>query len=96
MDRTLKYLSYLSVGLNAFYILEWIYIFSTFQDHTSRINAFNSFFTFLGLSSLEINILLIILTIISIIIFAKGDSIIRKILIVIQTLFLLLYVWQYL
>lgn len=96
MYKITKYSSYASIGLNAFYVFGWIYVFNKFKIHSVRVQVFESFFPFSGPLFFLNNVLLIILTIVSIVFFAKDDSSIKTILLIIQILFLALYIWQYL
>lgn len=95
MSNILKYIAYLSVILNIFYLTLWIFVFNRFETQQERVENYSSFVPF-GLSIAIADLLLIVLTILSIIAFTRRDVTINKVLIVVQTAFLCQYVWQFL
>lgn len=93
MGNILKYLAYISVILNVFSLVLWIFIFNMIDSQQDRVASYSSFIPF-GLSIIVANALLIVLTITSIIVFTIQKPAITKLLIIVQALFLCLYVWQ--
>lgn len=95
MKKFLKYIPYISLALNILFILIWIRVFNNHDDHTDRVNEFDSILPG-KLSGNYYSVALIVITIISIIGFAQSNSLVSKILLVIQLLFLSLFIFQYL
>lgn len=95
MDKTLKYLTILSIILNVYYMSAWIYVYNSYNLQELRVKNFIAFFPSMSLSAL--NIFLIILTITSIVFLLKHkafNKILIGLCIVIQFVFLFFYIWQ--
>jgi uncharacterized membrane protein YqjE len=95
MKNSLKYIGYLSFVLNFVFIVTWIRVFSRHDDHNARVKEFDSLLPG-ELTAYFVSIGLILLTVLSIIVFAKSHYTGNKILLVGQVLFLALLVWGYL
>ena len=88
-----KIIAYSSLILNVYYFSAWIFIFSKNKTQEMRVNKFMLNIPF-GMSLQILNISLILLSIISIVIFAQYHTSLSKVLIALQSIFLLMFVWQ--
>ncbi|TKC00542.1 hypothetical protein [Pedobacter cryophilus] len=96
MKQLAKFITFLSVLLNFYYNGSWIYSFNKFNLQLERTSYFSENF-FFALSVLHINISLIVLTVSSLIIlFALNYKymMLKTVLIVVQFMFLVNYLWQ--
>lgn len=92
MKEKYKYIiSYVSLLLNAIYLGIWIYSFKKYEAHEERVVFFEKFIPFRYLE-----LFLIVLSIFSVIVFARSNSVINKVFLVFQIGFALLYFWQFL
>jgi hypothetical protein len=94
-----KILIYLAVGsviLNIYFHAIWIYSYNTTKSHTDAVLRFNAFFP--TLSTATLYGIMLILTISSILIFARlktnGNFYLYNSFITIQGLLLILFVWS--
>ena len=88
-----KIIAYFSMILNVYYFSAWIFIFSRNKTQDLRVSKFMLSIPF-GMSLQILNISLILLSIISIVIFAQHHTFLSKVLIAFQSIFLLMFVWQ--
>jgi uncharacterized membrane protein YqjE len=98
MRQLTKLVTYLSVTLNFYNQGCWIYSFNKFDLQTQRTNYFTENF-FFGLPSSGVSIGLICLSIISLIMmltYRLDPKILRIAFIVVQFIFLIIYLWQFL
>jgi threonine/homoserine/homoserine lactone efflux protein len=94
MDR-LKYIGYISLILNTVFLLIWITVFNQFANQNDRVAEFES--VLLGkVSATIINVVLIGMTVIGIISLARLKSVLNKIVLILEVLFLCLFIFQYL
>jgi hypothetical protein len=96
MKKISNFITYLSVALNLYFNLSWLYCFNKFDVQTERTNYFTENFIF-GLPVLAVSLALIFLTIISLsmLIFYKlKNEVFRTALLVLQAIFLIIYLWQ--
>ena len=93
VGSTAKIIAYSSLILNVYYFSTWMIIFSKNKTQEMRVNKFMLSIPF-GMSLQILNISLILLSIISIVIFAQYRTSLSKVLIALQSIFLLMFVWQ--
>lgn len=98
MRQLIKYITYLSVALNFYYQVSWIYVFNKLDVQLQRTNYFIENF-FFGLPSSGVIIVLICLSIISLsmlLTYRLEHKKLRIALIVVQFILLITYLWQFL
>ena|GEM_PF-5757553 len=85
----------ISLIANAYFILVWMYVYNVLDTHQERVNAFLRYIP-KCFSVGSLSILLILLTMISVIIIAKGNlkSWIKALLFFVQGLFTCFLLWQ--
>ncbi len=93
MARINKFIGFLSVSLNTLIYVVWIYLFYNLSAHEERVSAFRSIF--LGLGAQALTISAIVLTIWSFrYFFFEPDNLPKKIIGIMQIVFLLLLIFQ--
>lgn len=97
MKSTLVYIAFGSLILNIYCNSTWLYSYFTTVGHSDAISKFRKFLPSL-LSTSFLYVLTLILTLSSILIFAKfktsSNYKLYNILMIAQILFMLLYMWQ--
>ena len=83
MKRLLDYLGYFSLALNLLFIGTWIIVFYKHDDNDARIKEFDTFLPG-DISSNYDSIVFIVLTVLSIIVFAQYNCRVNKILLITQ------------
>jgi hypothetical protein len=98
MRQLTKFIPYLSVLLNVYFLGSWIYVFNKFALQSQKTNYFIQNFLF-GLPVSGVSIFLIFFSIFSLVIlfiYKLDYELLRIILIVVQFIFLMIHLWQYL
>lgn len=98
MKQITKYIPYLSVLFNFYFLGSWIYAFNKFDVQSKRTDYFIENFLF-GLPVSGVNMALIFFSIFSLamlFIYKLDHELLKIILIIIQLVFFLIYLWQYL
>lgn len=93
MNKIAKWFGLFSALLNGYQLFIWLYVFQKYSTHIERKDAFLSFYY--GLSVLANTFVCLLLTVVSIIalaLYSKGMF--WRVLIAIQFLFALLFLWQ--
>lgn len=93
-DRLDVKLAYISVVLNLYYFISWIYIFESFE-YEYRMEKFAALFPALLVSGIATHIFMILFSLYSILIFSKYRMP-HFLMIVIQVVAIFLYLFQYL
>lgn len=85
----------ISVILNVYFVLAWMYSYHAFGAHPERVNAFLRYIP-KGFSVGSLSIFLVLLSIISVFILAKSElrSWIKALFLFVQGLFTSLMIWQ--
>jgi hypothetical protein len=96
MKQIIKYFVYISLVLNFYFNASWIYVFNQFDEQIKRTNYFIENFTF-GYSILGFNVALVIITLLSFIVLLTKKIFPKSLnttLMIIQSIFSVLYIWQ--
>lgn len=92
--KTLKSLAYISVLINIYIFSLWTYIYKTSNSYEDRNARFNdSLPSFMSTTLLDI--LIVLLSIASVIYFAKTDRSYEKVIMAVQLMVILLLLFQY-
>lgn len=86
--------AYMAIVLNVYYLGAWLYVFNRFDTHERRQLEFDRFI--LDIPNWLVTVLLILLSIASLIILARKRAFVPKVLAVLQSFFIFLWIWQYL
>lgn len=92
--KTLKSLAYISVLINIYVFSLWTYIYKTsnsYEDRNARFNGLLPSF----MSTTLFDMLIVLLSIASVIYFAKTDRTYEKIIMAVQLMVILLLLFQY-
>ncbi|WP_188507910.1 hypothetical protein [Parapedobacter pyrenivorans] len=95
MKRASGILAYLSLLLNIAYLSLWIGVFNAYEGRPfEEVKA--KFESFMPFSHGWTVFLLILLSVFSLIILARKPAVLPKILAVLQSFFVFMYIWQFL
>ena len=84
-------ISYASLLLNVGYLSLWTFVFEKYNDQSERIDFFKKFIPFN-----YVELLMIPLSVYSIIVFGRSQTVIDKICLILQIGITLLLLWQFL
>ena len=94
MKTALKYVAYASVLINIYVFAMWIYAFNTSDKQEERVRRFNELVP--SFNSVYIQtLILVVLSIVSIVYFAKAAKPFNKILMALQIFCVFIYVFQH-
>ena len=92
--KTLKSLAYISVLINIYFFSLWTYIYKTSNSYEDRNARFNDSLPSFMCTTL-LDILIVLLSIASVIYFAKTDRSYEKIIMAVQLMVILLLLFQH-
>jgi uncharacterized membrane protein len=96
MKKVLKYVVAISVLFNVYYLIAWVYSYNKNSTHQLRVEGFSSFFPPVS-NPITITVSAILLSLISVIVLLgvkEFNKSWRPVILVIQIIFGLFYIWQ--